>query len=46
MPEESVEQPSDMLVRALHVRALREESREADFVASTDAVDSYGEIVS
>ena len=29
----------------LHLRALREEVREADFVASTDAVDSYEEIV-
>jgi len=29
----------------LHVRALKTESRTADFVASTDAVDSWGEIV-
>ncbi len=31
--------------RSLHVRAIREEAREADFVCSTDAIDSYGEIV-
>lgn len=29
----------------MHVREVREASREADFVASTDAIDSYGEIV-
>jgi HK97 family phage prohead protease len=30
---------------ALHVRAVREDSREVDFIASTDAIDSYDEIV-
>lgn len=29
----------------LHVRAVRTEAREADFIASTDAVDSYDEVV-
>lgn len=29
----------------LHIRGLREESREADFVASTDTIDSWDEIV-
>lgn len=29
----------------LHLRALRTESREADFVASTEAIDSYDEVV-
>ena len=32
-------------VRDLHLRAVRQESRECDFVASTDAIDSYGEVV-
>jgi len=31
--------------RSLHIRAIREPLREADFVCSTDAIDSYGEIV-
>lgn len=33
------------VTRGLHLRAVRKEDRSADFVASTDAVDSYGEIV-
>lgn len=32
-------------MRAFHVRAVREETREADFICSTDAIDRYGEIV-
>lgn len=42
------ENPESALVarsHGLHVRALRAEAREADFVASTDAVDSYEEVV-
>lgn len=35
----------EVVSRSLHLRALHEERREVDFVASTDAVDSYGEIV-
>jgi HK97 family phage prohead protease len=34
-----------MRVRDIRVRAVREAEREADFIASTDAVDSYGEVV-
>src|SRR5262245_61773536 len=30
---------------ALHVRAVRDESRSIEVVASSDAIDSYGEIV-
>ncbi len=36
---------SDLHVRQLTLRAVRLDSREVDFVASTDAIDSYGEIV-
>lgn len=32
-------------VDALHVCALREAAREADFVASTDTIDAHGEII-
>lgn len=42
------ENPESALVarsHGLHVRSLRAEAREADFVASTDAVDSYEEVV-
>lgn len=35
----------DLVCRAFAIRAVREGARECDFVASTDAVDSYGEIV-
>lgn len=46
MPEELADNPADLLhTRGMHLRAVREGAREADFVASTDAVDSYGEIV-
>ena len=40
-------QPGELVARShgLHVRALRPETREADFIASTDAVDSYDEVV-
>jgi HK97 family phage prohead protease len=37
--------PVDFVTRAMHVRARRPEVREADFVASTDAIDAYDEIV-
>ena len=41
MPHErsdaAVRGQSDLHVRALHVRAVREETREADFICSTDA---------
>lgn len=38
--------PSDaLLLRSFVLRAVREQAREADFVCSTDALDSYGEIV-
>jgi len=33
------------LSHGLHLRSVRKESREATFVASTNAIDSYGEIV-
>lgn len=36
---------SDLFVRELRLRAVRESAREVDFIASTEAVDSYGEIV-
>lgn len=36
---------SDLHVRELRLRAVREAAREVDFVASTEAIDSYGEIV-
>ncbi len=36
---------SDLYVRQLVLRDVRESAREVDFIASTDAVDSYGEIV-
>ena len=39
---------TDLMVRrddALHVRAIRAESRECDFIASTETIDSYDEIV-
>lgn len=42
---DSVHGSNDLLVRSLHVRAVRTETRQADFVASTDAIDSYGEII-
>lgn len=32
--------------KAMHIKAIRPEMREADFVASTDTVDSYGDSVS
>lgn len=35
----------DMLGLGLELRAIRAELREADFVASTDTIDRYGEIV-
>jgi HK97 family phage prohead protease len=37
--------PQHLCVRALEVRSVREETREAEFVASTDAIDSFGERV-
>jgi HK97 family phage prohead protease len=36
---------SELDATEIHMRALRTETREADFVASTEAVDSWGEIV-
>lgn len=45
MPNQETVDECDLHVRHLRLRAVREETREADFVASTDAVDSYGEIV-
>jgi len=36
---------NEPIVRELHFRALREESREVDFVCSTESVDSYGSII-
>jgi HK97 family phage prohead protease len=44
-PALTVELPHGLYVRSLHVRAVREVEREVDAVASTEAVDSYGEIV-
>lgn len=38
-------QQDGLLVRSLHLRAVREDAREADFVCSTDALDAYDEIV-
>ncbi len=45
MPPE--EQQFELCMRAdgMHLRSLRESTREADFVASTDTVDSWDEIV-
>jgi HK97 family phage prohead protease len=37
--------PDGLHVRTIHVREVREDAREVDFVASTETVDSYGEIV-
>jgi HK97 family phage prohead protease len=37
--------PDGLRVRTIHVREVREDAREVDFVASTETVDSYGEIV-
>lgn len=45
MQRESVPGPVDLHVRAFHVRAVRDEAREADFICSTDAIDRYGERV-
>lgn len=36
---------SDLYVRQLVMRAVRESAREVDFIASTEAIDSYGDIV-
>ncbi|MGB0873592.1 MAG: HK97 family phage prohead protease, partial [Solirubrobacterales bacterium] len=36
---------SDLVRREFAIREIREESREIDFIASTDAMDSYGEVV-
>lgn len=41
----ALQEQSDLCTRSLYVRALRPEARSVDVVASTDAVDSYGEIV-
>ena len=41
----TAEEPHGLHVRSLYVRALRIEQREVDAVASTEALDSYGEIV-
>lgn len=43
----SEEQSLPLVTRShgLHVRAVHEAARRADFIASTDAVDAYGEIV-
>lgn len=35
----------DLVTRALLIRGIDEQSRTADFVASTDAIDSYGDVV-
>lgn len=40
-----VSRPSDLVGRSVHLRAVREEAREADFVFSTSTIDRYGEIV-
>lgn len=47
MPETNTEvaDRGGMLVRALHVRAVRPESREADFVCSTEALDAHGTVL-
>lgn len=37
--------PHDMVTRGLVLRAIHESMRSVDFVASTDAVDAYGDIV-
>lgn len=37
--------PGDIVVRSMHLRAVRADAREADFVFSTDAEDRYGEVV-
>jgi HK97 family phage prohead protease len=37
--------PDDLFVRSLHLKSVREEAREVDFICSTSAIDSYGEIV-
>lgn len=43
--DEEVTQSAELVVRDLCVRSINEKAREATFVASTEAVDSYGEIV-
>lgn len=35
----------DLFVRSLHLKSVREAAREVDFICSTSAIDSYGEIV-
>jgi HK97 family phage prohead protease len=37
--------PDGLHMRAVHVRAVREAERQVDYVASTEAVDSYGEVL-
>lgn len=39
------ERPGGLCVRAAHVSSVRPDEREAEFVCSTEAIDSYGEIV-
>ncbi len=42
---EALPGPVDLHVRALHMREVRSETREADFICSTAAIDSYDESV-
>lgn len=44
-PGETVPRSRGLCVRAAELSAVREDSREVDFVCSTDVIDSYGEIV-
>jgi len=43
--DEPLHRSDDCSVGGLRVRGLREEAREADFIWSTDAIDSFGEVV-
>lgn len=44
-PKTTVRGPGDLVQRALRLREVRADSREADFTFSTNAEDRYGEVV-
>jgi HK97 family phage prohead protease len=44
-PDATATRQDGVHVRTIHVREVREDAREVDFVASTETIDSYGEIV-
>jgi HK97 family phage prohead protease len=44
-PSARTRESRDLIGLSLELKAIRESDREADFVASTDAIDRYGEVV-